>query len=53
MGAGQNREHDQVLGGRKGLKSLRTSKKNENMQPQEVGDWGGGTPCRMYQRSGR
>jgi hypothetical protein len=30
-------EHDRVLSGRKGLKSLRASKKKGNMQPQEVG----------------
>lgn len=41
-------EHDRVLSGRKGLKSLRASKKNAT--------WGGrrlGGPSRMYQRPGR
>ena len=33
-------EHDRVLGGGKGLKSLRDSSKNGNRQPQEVGGWG-------------
>jgi hypothetical protein len=33
------REHDQVLGVGKGLKYLRSSRKNENIQPLEVGGW--------------
>jgi hypothetical protein len=37
---GWRREHDQVLGGRKGLKFLRASRKNGNIQPMEVGGWG-------------
>jgi hypothetical protein len=48
----QRGEHDWVLGDRKGLKALRASRKNGNMQPWEVGGWWGG-PSRMYQRPER
>jgi hypothetical protein len=29
-------EHDRLLDGEKGLKSLRANRKNENMQPREI-----------------
>jgi hypothetical protein len=38
MGA-QRGEHDPVLGGGKGLKYLRASRKNGNVQPGEVRGW--------------
>jgi hypothetical protein len=41
----QRGEHDWVLGGGKGLKSLRASRKNGNMQPWEVGGWGDPPEC--------
>jgi hypothetical protein len=44
-------EHSWILDGEKELKFLRDSRKNVNMQPWEVGGWGG--PSRMYQRPGR
>jgi hypothetical protein len=37
MGEAQRGEPDLALGGEKGLKSLRVSRKNGNMQLQEVG----------------
>jgi hypothetical protein len=39
-GAGQRGKPDKVLGGEKGLKYLRASRKNGNMKPWEVGGWG-------------
>lgn len=33
-------EYDLLLGGGEGLKSLRASRKNGNMQSWKVGDWG-------------
>ena len=42
---GQRGEHDQVLGGEKGLKSLRASRKNENRQPREIEGWGDPPEC--------
>jgi hypothetical protein len=38
-------EHDRVLGGGKGLKSLKASRKNGNMQSQKVGGWGDLPEC--------
>ena len=38
-------EHGRILGGGKGLKSLRASRKIGNMKPQEVGDWGDLPKC--------
>ena len=38
-------EHDRVLGGGKGLKSLKASRKNGNRQPWKVGGWGDPLEC--------
>jgi hypothetical protein len=56
MGWGEWRERrgkpDLVLGEKKGLRS---SRKNENRQPQKIGGWGGGDwkPSRVHQRPRR
>ena len=41
----QREEYDQVLGGGKGLKFLRYSRKNGNMQPREVRSCGDHSEC--------
>jgi hypothetical protein len=55
--SGWARESDLVLGGRKGLKPLWASRKNENRQPQEVESWRNPPECtrdlKVERRTGR